>query len=153
MRKQDRIVTDENIKIEILKSMNIIRLGLVDNGVAYIAPVNFAYYNNAVYVHSGLAGKKISLLRKADKISFQADRFDMLKTAETACSHSSYFHSVFGEGVPVFSENKEDKCFGLDLIMEKYTGRKWSDFSDTALEKTNVIRIDITYLDAVVHKP
>ena len=34
MSKKDRIVTDENIKIEALKSMDIIRLGLVDNGIS-----------------------------------------------------------------------------------------------------------------------
>ena len=56
MGKKDRIVTDENIKIETLKSMDIIRLGLVDKGTAYIVPVNFAYHNNAIYFHTGIDG-------------------------------------------------------------------------------------------------
>lgn len=153
MSKKDRIVTDENIKIETLKSMDIIRLGLVDNGTAYIVPVNFAYYNNAVYFHTGLNGRKIPLLQKAEKISFQADKFDSLKTHETACGHSSYFTSVYGEGIPVFLESKEDKYFGLDLLMEKYTGKKWNDFPEKILNITNVIRINITKLEAVIHKP
>ena len=153
MGKKDRIVTDENIKIETLKSMDIIRLGLVDNGLAYIVPVNFVYYNNAIYFHTGLNGRKIPLLKNAGKISFQADKFDGLKTHETACGHSSYFTSVYGEGIPVFLETKEDKYFGLDLIMEKYTGRKWNDFPEKILNITNVIRIDITKLEAVIHKP
>lgn len=153
MSKKDRIVTDENIKIETLKSMDIIRLGLVDNGLAYIVPVNFAYYNNAVYFHTGLNGRKIPLLRNAEKISFQADRFDGLKTHDTACGHSSYFTSVYGEGIPVFLESKEDKYFGLDLLMEKYTGKKWEDFPEKILNITNVIRINITKLEAVIHKP
>lgn len=153
MSKKDRIVTDENIKIEALKSMDIIRLGLVDNGLAYIVPVNFAYYDNAIYFHTGLNGRKISLLRNAEKISFQADRFDGLKTHDTACGHSSYFTSVYGEGIPVFLETKEDKYFGLDLLMEKYTGKKWKDFPEKILNITNVIRINITKLEAVIHKP
>lgn len=153
MSKKDRIVTDENIKIEALKSMDIIRLGLVDNGLSYIVPVNFAYYNNAIYFHTGLNGRKIPLLKNAEKISFQADKFDSLKTHETACGHSSYFTSVYGEGIPVFLETKKDKYFGLDLIMEKYTGRKWNDFPEKILNITNVIRIDITKLEAVIHKP
>ena len=116
MSKKDRIVTDENVKIETLKSIDIIRL----------VPVNFAYHNNAIYFHTGIDGRKIPLLKTAEKISFQADKFDSLKTHDTACGHSSYFHSVHGEGVPVFLETKEDKYFGLDLLMEKYTGKKWS---------------------------
>ena len=153
MGKKDRIVTDENIKIETLKSMDIIRLGLVDKGTAYIVPVNFAYHNNAIYFHTGIDGRKIPLLKTAEKISFQADKFDSLKTHDIACGHSSYFHSVHGEGVPVFLETKEDKYFGLDLLMEKYTGKKWGDFPDKILNITNVIRIDITKLEAVIHKP
>ena len=153
MSKKDRIVTDENIKIEALKSMDIIRLGLVDNGLSYIVPVNFVYYNNAIYFHTGLNGRKIPLLRNAEKISFQADKFDSLKTHETACGHSSYFTSVYGEGIPVFLETKEDKYFGLDLLMEKYTSKKWNDFPEKILNITNVIRIDITKLEAVIHKP
>ena len=153
MSKKDRIVTDENIKIEALKSMDIIRLGLVDNGLSYIVTVNFAYYDNAIYFHTGLNGRKIPLLKNAGKISFQADRFDGLKTHETACGHSSYFTSVYGEGIPVFLETKEDKYFGLDLLMEKYTGKKWKDFPEKILNITNVIRINITKLEAVIHKP
>ena len=56
MSKKERIVTDYNIKTATLKSMDIIRLGLVDNGISYIVPVNFAYYNYAFYFHSGLKG-------------------------------------------------------------------------------------------------
>ena len=59
MSKKERIVTDYNIKTATLKSMDIIRLGLVDNGISYIVPVNFAYYNNAIYFHTGLKGRKI----------------------------------------------------------------------------------------------
>ena len=153
MSKKDRIVTDENIKIETLKSMDIIRLGLVDKGTAYIVPVNFAYHNNAIYFHTGIDGRKIPLLKTAEKISFQADKFDSLKTHDTACGHSSYFTSVYGEGIPVFLETKEDKYFGLDLLMEKYTGKKWKDFPEKILNITNVIRINITKLEAVIHKP
>ncbi len=153
MSKKERIVTDYNIKTATLKSMDVIRLGLVDNGISYIVPVNFAYYNNAIYFHTGLKGRKIPLLKKAEKISFQADRFDSLKTHDTACGHSSYFASIHGEGIPVFLESKEDKYFGLDLLMEKYTGKKWNDFPEKILNVTNVIRIDITKLEAVIHKP
>ena len=50
-------------------------------------------------------------------------------------------------------ETKEDKYFGLDLLMEKYTGKKWKDNKKKILNITNVIRINITKLEAVIHKP
>lgn len=152
MSKTDRIITDTQEKINILKSMDIVRLGLVDNGLAYIVPVNFVYDNGCIYFHTGLRGRKIPLLKSSKLISFQADTYDGLKIADTACGHSSYFHSVYGEGEPVFLTGSEEKCEILDLLMEKFTGKKWGEFSSSVLKITEVVCIKITKLEAVVHK-
>lgn len=49
MGNNNRIIHDENEKINMLISMDIIRIGLVDDeGFAYIVPVNFAYADNKI---------------------------------------------------------------------------------------------------------
>lgn len=151
MVKKDRIVYDELEKIELLKSMDIIRIGMVDNGLAYIVPVNFVYSEGHIYFHTGLSGRKIPLLKSADKISFQADSFDGLKKGDTACAYSAYFRSITGEGIPEFLKG-DDKIPPLKLLMEKYTGIKEHSFSEKVLNITEVIRIKITKLEAKVHK-
>lgn len=151
MGKNNRIIHDENEKIAALSSMEILRLGLVDDeGHAYIVPVNFAYFDNKLYFHTGLKGKKISFLKR-DIISFQADRYDGLKTADTACGHSSYFYSVYGKGHAEFLQSYSDKIFALNLLMEKYTGKKYSDFPSKTLDITEVVCIHIQSLEARAH--
>lgn len=59
MGKSNRIIHDENEKIRMLSSMEIIRIGLIDDdGYTYIIPVNFAYDNNKIFFHTGLKVKK-----------------------------------------------------------------------------------------------
>lgn len=151
MGKSNRIIHDENEKIAALSSMEILHLGLVDDeGHAYIVPVNFAYFDNKLYFHTGLKGKKIPFLKR-DIITFQADRYDGLKTADTACGHSSYFYSVYGKGHAEFLQSNEDKSFALDLLMEKYTGKKYNEFPIKTLDITEVVCIHIHLLEARAH--
>ena len=46
MRRKEREVTDYNKMIEILKSCDCCRIGLVDDKGAYIVPMNFGYEDN-----------------------------------------------------------------------------------------------------------
>lgn len=151
MGKSNRIIHDKNEKIRMLSSMDIIRIGLIDDdGFPYIIPVNFAYDNNKIYFHTGLQGKKIPLLKKY-KISFQADKFTGLKTADTACGHSSYFYSVYGKGRAEFLTDNNHKTYALDLLMEKYTGKKYYEFPEKVLNITEVVCIHIHELEARAH--
>lgn len=150
MGNNNRIIHDENEKINMLISMDILRIGLVDDeGFAYIVPVNFAYADNKIYFHTGLHGKKIPLLKKG-VVSFQADKFTGLKTADTACGHSSYFYSVYGKGNAEFLKDNNDKTYALDLLMEKYTGKKYNSFPAKTLDITEVVCIHIQSLEARV---
>lgn len=151
MGNSNRIIEDINEKISMLSSMEVLRLGLVDDeGYAYIVPVNFAYDNNKLYFHTGIKGKKIPLLKKGS-ISFQADINDGLKTADTACGHSCYFRTVYGKGRVEFLKTIEEKTYALDLLMEKYTGKKYHEFPEKVLNITEVICIHILDLEARVH--
>ena len=46
MRRKEREVTDYNKMIEMLKSCDCCRIGLVDDKGAYIVPMNFGYEDN-----------------------------------------------------------------------------------------------------------
>ena len=48
MRRKEREVTDYNKMIEILKSCDCCRIGLVDDKGAYIVPMNFGYEDNCL---------------------------------------------------------------------------------------------------------
>ncbi len=58
MRRKDKEITDPKIISEILDLSEICRLGMVDDGRAYIVPVNYAHKDGAIYIHSAMHGKK-----------------------------------------------------------------------------------------------
>ena len=57
---------------ELLKSAAIGRIGCHSEGVTYIVPVNYAYENSIIYIHSA-AGMKINIMRQNPDVCFQVD--------------------------------------------------------------------------------
>ena len=63
MRRKNREVTDRARIEEIIRSCHVCRLGFVDDGRAYIVPMNFGYVEEdgkyVFYFHSAKEGRKI----------------------------------------------------------------------------------------------
>ena len=102
MRRKEREVTDYNKMIEILKSCDCCRIGLVDGKGAYIVPMNFGYEDNngklTLYFHGATEGKKIDLINNQPEISFETDTKHELVISDTACGHSYLYQSIMGRG-------------------------------------------------------
>ena len=103
MRRKEREVTDYNKMIEILKSCDCCRIGLVDDKGAHIVPMNFGYEDNngklTLYFHGATEGKKIDLINNQPEISFETDTKHELVTSDTACGHSYLYQSIMGSAV------------------------------------------------------
>ena len=67
MRRKDREITDLNEIIKIVSECDVLHLGMCDNGVPYVVPVNFGFtYEDETftfYVHGAASGKKIDILK------------------------------------------------------------------------------------------
>jgi len=64
-------LTDHQVE-ELLKSATIGRIGCNSDGLTYIVPVNYAYENSVIYIHSA-AGMKINMMRQNPEVCFQVD--------------------------------------------------------------------------------
>lgn len=155
MRRSDREVTDP-LKIRtIIEHCRICRLGLVDDGKAYIVPLNFGFreeqgiYN--LYFHGAKEGRKIGLLKKNAYASFQMDTNYQLNEAEEACGYSARFQSVMGGGPVNFMETMEEKKEALQIIMRHNTGKADWILPDKAVEGTCVFRLEVTELSCKEH--
>jgi hypothetical protein len=73
MLRADKEIKDYQEIADIMKKAIICRISLVDGDCPYIVPVNFAVHENNLYFHSAMAGKKIDILRKNNKICFEMD--------------------------------------------------------------------------------
>ena len=150
MRRKDREVLDE-IKIdEFIRNCDCCRIGFYDkeNDEVYIVPLNFGYSHvdnkRVFYFHGAKEGRKIELISKTKKVSFEMDSNHELIVGKMACNYSERYQSVMGIGIISFVEDKEEKAKALNEIMFQSTGEKDWEFPEPMLNGVVVFKIEVT---------
>jgi len=125
MRRSDREITDINEKLNIIKKCKVCRLGLSENNIPYVIPLNYGYsFENdslTLYFHSALEGKKLDIIKINNNACFEIDCDNQLIEGENACSHGYAYKSVIGFGKIIILENNDDKISGLNTLMKHQT--------------------------------
>jgi nitroimidazol reductase NimA-like FMN-containing flavoprotein (pyridoxamine 5'-phosphate oxidase superfamily) len=150
MRQSKRAVTDRGEVDDIIMKASICRLGMVEEGRAYIVPMNFGYDGESLYFHSASEGRKIDVLRRSPDVCFELEVDHGLRTGELACQYSHDFESVMGEGVAEMIEDGPSKRKALDIIMSHYAQGPFH-YDEKSLGLTLVIRVRIHELAAKRH--
>lgn len=144
MRRNDKEITDRKLIEEILEKSKCCRLALVDEYNPYIVPMNFAYKDNCIFLHSAKEGTKIDILKENNNVCFEIDESVEILESEVACSWTCKFLSVIGFGNAEILTEDEDKIKGLNIIMEKYSGKKEHTYLQKAIDNVIIIKINIT---------
>ena len=135
MRRKDKEITDIDEMLNIVKKNKVCRLGLSENNIPYIVPLNYAYTfeNNILtfFFHSALEGKKTDIIKTNNNACFEIDCDTALIEAEAACNFGYAFKCVIGFGKIIFLETDAEKNDALNLIMKHQTGK------DTVYEFTH----------------
>ena len=150
MRRRDREVTDFGEIMDIVSRCEIVRLGLVDDGVPYIVPMSFGYAVEGEQVtfvfHSALVGRKIDIINKNPYACFELDCSFQITKNEAPCKWGAQHESVIGYGDITLISDHDEKKAAMDLIMKRY-GFEGEPiygphmFSRTALYKLTVSEI------------
>lgn len=144
MRRSDREVTNIKDIEDILKNAFVCHLGLVDGDQPYVVPMNYAYFEGKVYLHSAKEGRKLDLIRKNNKVCFQMEitSKDIAKHGDQPCDWGTIYQSVIGTGIATLVTDVKEKEQALKSIVANFDHRDLpfheGDFADTT-----VIRIDI----------
>ena len=68
MTRRELEVTNPEEILRILDSSRVLHLGLVDDGMPYIVPMNYGYVMEegklTLYLHSAMQGYKLDVIRK-----------------------------------------------------------------------------------------
>jgi nitroimidazol reductase NimA-like FMN-containing flavoprotein (pyridoxamine 5'-phosphate oxidase superfamily) len=150
MRRNDREIVDLFEIESILNDAPVCRIGLADSDEPYIVPLCFGYREKTIYLHSAMAGRKISMLVKNSRCCFEVDLYDQIIRAERPCSWGMQYRSVIGFGRARFIKDAEEKKTGLNCIMHHY-GSEMHHFSDDEIRNVCVIRIDIDSMTGKKH--
>lgn len=146
MRRTDREITSRERIDEIIQGCEVCHLGMADGDQPYVVPVSFGYDGQSVYFHSARDGRKIDVMAANPRVCVQFERRVALMPSETeACEWSFAFESAIGFGVVEELRDLTSKAFGLNQIMQHYSGRSW-EFDASTLARTRVWRVAIEEL-------
>ena len=156
MRRQDRRITDPAVIRMVLDKCRTLHLGLVEDGRAYIVPLNYGWTEEngryILYAHSAAEGRKIDLIRGGADVGFEMETGVEYFDADTACGWGNRYESIIGEGRATLLETPEEKRQALAAIMAHYSARKDYTFEDAMVNLVQVIQIDVTALSCKIHE-
>ncbi len=144
MRRKDLEVLDKERLVEVLDRCKVCRLGIADE-IPYIVPMNFGYSwgdRLTLYFHSAPRGRKIDLLLKNPKVSFEMDCDHTLVTGSTACRYSYKYSCLMGAGEVRFLEDNGEKLAALKAIMKQVTGTDDYEYDEPAVRNVAVFAVD-----------
>jgi len=143
MRRKEKEIKDINKIVSIIKRAKVCRLGLSENKIPYIVPMNFGYKNNCLYFHSAPIGKKIEIMKKNNQVCFEIDIDHEVVITESACNATMKYLSIIGFGIAELIDDFEQKQKALQIIMEHYSTKKIHEFSKKMIEKIVIIKVKI----------
>jgi nitroimidazol reductase NimA-like FMN-containing flavoprotein (pyridoxamine 5'-phosphate oxidase superfamily) len=146
MRRKDKEFTDKAVIEDILNRAELVRIAMVDGQEPYVVTMNYAYKDNALFLHCALEGRKMDILKRNNRVAFTVDTDVSLRLDEKACDSTICYRSVFGTGYASLVEDPDQKARALDWIMDKHGGQGGYAYPAQVLARTAVLRIDIDYL-------
>jgi hypothetical protein len=118
---------------------------MVDGNNPYVVPLCFGYADHTLYFHSANEGKKLEILKKNNRVCFEFDIDQSLKTNAKPCSWGMIYKSVIGFGNAYILSDIESKHKALNIIMDNYSNQSF-EYSNAAIEKTTVIKVEIEHM-------
>ncbi len=156
MRKANREIKDAAIIEEVIREMDVIRIGFFDGEEVYIVPLSFGFEAKdgkfTFYMHGAKEGRKADLVRTCAKAGFELDRLIQIKTNDEACNHSAKFRSIIGHGAISEVTDTEEKKKALTAVMAHNTGKADWVLPDKMVEATFVFRIEPDWLTCKEHE-
>src|SRR5919197_244151 len=112
--------------IEFLNNQPVGRIASIDkNGYPQVIPMNFVYYDGAIYMHSHPFGEKLDNIRRNPNVGFEVDYHICFLPSyyfhpSDASQADTLYISVVIKGKAEIVHDNEEKASALNVLMEKY---------------------------------
>lgn len=145
MRRKDREITDFNEIIKIINKCDVCRIAINDEEFPYIVPLNFGLDVQGeeafFYFHAATKGKKLDLIAKDNRVTFEMDCDHNLILYEERMSCTMGYASVIGHGT-IEMVPDEDKYEALKIIMRQYHAEDFK-FNTDMMKVTTVMKMTV----------
>jgi nitroimidazol reductase NimA-like FMN-containing flavoprotein (pyridoxamine 5'-phosphate oxidase superfamily) len=143
MRRKDKEITDHKLIVVILSESMICRIAMIDNDVPYIMPLNYGYFNNALYIHSASKGKKIEILKKNNRVCFEIENYVEIIKHDEPCHWSTKYRSLIGYGTVEIINDFDRKKEGLDIIMAQHGKTGTNFYNENNINAIVILKLNI----------
>ncbi|MHC4580450.1 MAG: pyridoxamine 5'-phosphate oxidase family protein [Planctomycetota bacterium] len=143
VRRKDKEINDITAIEGIIRKARVCRLGLSENGRAYIVPLCFGYKDNNLYFHSAREGRKLDMIKKNNNVCFEIDIDHEFVTSKEACGYNMKYQSVIGFGKATFIEDIESKRKAFDVIMQNYSDGSFEYPAEALKNTVIIIRVEV----------
>lgn len=147
MRRKDREM-DKEFAYNVVDKAPFATISMVRaDKTAYGVPISIVREGNHFYFHSAMEGEKIESLFKQPQVCISA----VSKCKPVSSQFTLEYESAVFFGNAVMVKEKEEKIHGLFLLCKKFANENMHHFQkavEGSLERTAVIRIDITHITA-----
>ena len=156
MRRRDREVTDPETVRHILDTARYLHLGLAEDGMPYVVPMNYGYIFDAgkltFYVHGSLSeGRKLDVIRRFPACCVELECDTVPFEGKVACQYGYSYYSLMGFGTAHIVDDPQEKIRALTLLMKAQTGRDF-EFNEKLVSIVSVVRINCDSFTAK-HRP
>lgn len=143
MNKKERQLTAEQTAALIAKGKTGTLSLHGDDGYPYAVPVNYVYFNDAIYIHGAANGYKVDAVKANPKACFSCYvNVEILADKLTAA-----FESFIATGKVEMIEDKDEKKAVLDYIVDELSApefkEKGTKMIAAMLDKTGIIKFTI----------
>ncbi len=146
MRRAEKKVQERDQIEAIIAQARVCRLGMIDNGVPYVVPLNFGYCDGTLYFHSAHQGRKVDILKTHPRVCFEMDVDLGIRKGDTACRWGARYRSLIGYGTVAFLEGLEEKVRALDIIMAQYSDENHV-YLEESVRNTLVFKLTIDEIE------
>lgn len=166
MRLAKRELREQEQLQEIVDTCQTVRVGYSDDEGMAIVPMSFGYEwtgddaeakRLVLWLHSAGEGRKADAFSRNGEagvpVAIEMDIEDGLITGDYSCAYSYAYRSIMGAGTIRPAVTVDEKRHGLDRIMEHLAPGYPTGYSDEALERVFVWRVDLDHITGKQRAP
>jgi len=154
LRRADREITDQAAIEAILHRAGVGRLGLAVDNAPYVVPLNYVYYQGAIYFHCADEGRKIDMLQLNPQVCFEVDEHYGTVRSNKPASHSTHYASVIVFGQARIVDDLQQKFEVLQALLDKYApGRHYRPLRLNEVKGVTVVEIGIETMTGKARAP
>lgn len=148
MNRRDREIKDINEIERIIRDAKVLHLGLADDNIPYVVPMNYGYELEeeklTLYLHSSRKGYKLDVIEKNPMCCFEIEcDVAPFSGGDKPCQNGMIYSSVIGFGKAEIIEGAEEREKAMNYLMDTQVGKTF-EFTEKMLSAVTMIKIDVS---------